>query len=192
MVSIIPYLLRLRKPEPVQTLRLQTLPTGTNTSAVLIKNAAKWRGWEIKSISRISKVINYFKMKKFLLVFALAFVAFTQMSLAANPVVNVYVTETIQTSNYYKIIVAILDVNNNPLGTPTSYPLSTGTQLPFLVSSYSVPINLTQPNPSPQIYCRVYVRVTLTDDTFVAQSVSEWMSFEDVTTNAEWVKITLP
>lgn len=126
-------------------------------------------------------------MKKFLLVFALAFVAFTQMVLAGNPVINVYVEGPDNTTSYV-VYVRIVDVNENVFGTQEIHngilPYTGTNQTAYL-------INIPQPSPSPKVFCKVIVGVALSNDPYnpIAGGSSGWMSYEEVTTSAEWVKV---
>lgn len=132
-------------------------------------------------------------MKKFLFVFAFAFVAFTQISMAENPVLNIQV-EGPSNTYYYDIYYQIVGANNTIISGPNlvKYHYCFGNDGIFnWVDHVDNLVNLTPPIPSPINYCKVQVYVVISGTSTVrANGLSEYMSFNELTTSAEPVSIS--
>ncbi|OFY10780.1 MAG: hypothetical protein A2X11_11820 [Bacteroidetes bacterium GWE2_42_24] len=161
----------------------------------MIKNAAIMRNRKIHNLNLMRKFIIYIKMKKLLFVFALAFVAFTQVTMAQNPVLNIYVQGP-NNSTSYDIYYQIVDYNGTVLAGPL--PVATNHCFPLdgIIDWIDEPayfVTLTPPNPSPKNYCKVQVGVfvsgTIPTPPYLAAGASAFMSFDEVITSAEPVRI---
>ncbi len=135
-------------------------------------------------------------MKKLLFVFALAFVAFTQVTMAQSPVLNIYVKGP-DNSTQYDIYFQIVDNNNNVISGNDPILLVSGHCFgvvnPLYLEDYLYSsLTLTPPNPSPINYCKIQVGivVTGTQSPIMASGQSVYMSFNELITSAEPVKIT--
>jgi len=137
-------------------------------------------------------------MRKIILSLFVAFFAVLQVSNAQAPMLNFYITGP-ETTTQYDIYYEVVDINDQPITGGRIYDnYSFGVMgSPFEGSSVMVPyIPYTQPIPSPKVWCRVKIGIVPYNSTdpqndVLAGGVSDFMSFEELTTSAKLVKVRL-
>ncbi len=132
-------------------------------------------------------------MRKIILSLFVVFFATMQMSNAQNPVLNVYISGP-ETTAVYDIYIQIVDNNNNTIAGPVylkeNHCFGVEGSLIYIDQTFN---RLSVPfvNPSPREYCKIQIGVC-NDGTIsprIAAGASEFMSYDEITTSAEPVKI---
>ena len=138
-------------------------------------------------------------MKKVISFFVVAFFAALQVSNAQNPVLNFYITGP-ETTTQYDIYFKVVDINDQLITWGKLYEdYSFGVLGNPIVGNdvVSIPwVSFTAPNPSPRNWCRVKIGIVPYNSTdpqndVLAGGVSDFMSFEELTTSAKLVKVRL-
>ena len=137
-------------------------------------------------------------MKKLVFVFFVAFFAALQVSNAQAPMLNFYITGP-ETTTQYDIYYEVVDINDQPI---TGGMLYLGYRFgvdgnPIVGTDFVAPFELYDPpSPSPKVWCRVKIGIVPYNSpnpqyNVLAGGVSEYMSFEELTTSAKLVKVRL-
>ena len=138
-------------------------------------------------------------MRKIILSLFVAFFAALQVSNAQNPVLNFYITGP-ETTTQYDIYFNVVDINDQLITWGKLYEdYSFGVLGNPIVGNdvASIPfVSVNPPNPSPRNWCRVKIGIVPYNSTdpvndVLAGGVSEYMSFEELTTSAKLVKVKL-
>ena len=137
-------------------------------------------------------------MKKLVFVFFVAFFAALQVSNAQTPMLNFYITGP-ETTTQYDIYYKVVDINDQPITGGKLYDnYSFGVYgNPIVGTDFVAPFEPYEPpSPSPRMWCRVKIGIVPYNSAdpqndVLAGGVSDFMSFEELTTSAKLVKVRL-